>query len=161
MWRQWALFRSLKLQLVRFVRLQGTPDDIAKGVALGVFIGMTPTFGFQMLIAVFFAYLLRENRLAAILGVWITNPVTAPFIYVGEYEVGRLMLQLERVTFSTQFSFNSLLDLGWNILVPITVGSLVVGTLMAILTYTITLRTIPSLRGIKLKRWPRMKQTRK
>ena len=156
MWRQWSIVRSVKLQLVKFVRLQGSPDDIAKGVALGVFIGMTPTFGFQMIIAAFAATLFRENRLAAILGVWVTNPFTAPFIYLGEYEVGRLLMQLERISFVANFS--SLLDLSKDILYPITLGSLVVGTLTAFLTYTITLRAIPSLKGIKLKRWPRMKR---
>jgi uncharacterized protein (DUF2062 family) len=158
MWRQWSIVRSVKLQLVKFVRLQGSPDDIAKGVALGVFIGMTPTFGFQMIIAAFAATIFRENRLAAILGVWVTNPFTAPFIYVGEYEVGRLLMQLERVSFVANFSFSSLLDLSRDILYPVTLGSLVVGPLIAFLTYTITLRAIPSLKAIKLKRWPRMKR---
>ena len=77
MWRGVGIIRQVKLLVVRFVRLRGLPEEIAKGVALGIFIGMTPTFGFQMAIALFFAYLLRENRLAAILGVWITNPVTS------------------------------------------------------------------------------------
>ena len=75
MWRGVGFIRQTKLMLVRFVRLRGLPEEIAKGVALGIFIGMTPTFGFQMAIALLFAYLLRENRLAAILGVWVTNPV--------------------------------------------------------------------------------------
>lgn len=88
MWRGVGFIRQVKLMLVRFVRLRGLPEEIAKGVALGIFIGMTPTFGFQMAIAIFFAYILRENRLAAVLGVWITNPVTAPFIYAAEYEIG-------------------------------------------------------------------------
>ena len=48
MWRRWGIFRLIKLLVLRFVRLQGTPHEISKGVALGIFIGMTPTFGFQM-----------------------------------------------------------------------------------------------------------------
>ena len=67
MWRGVGFIRQSKLMVVRFVRLRGLPVEIAKGVALGIFIGMTPTFGFQMAIALFFAYLLKENRLAAIL----------------------------------------------------------------------------------------------
>ena len=116
MWRGVGFIRQTKLMLVRFVRLRGLPEEIAKGVALGIFIGMTPTFGFQMAIALLFAYLLRENRLAAILGVWVTNPVTAPVIYAVEYEMGRLLLGMPRTSLPTEFTWSAYADLGWNIL---------------------------------------------
>ena len=44
--------------------------------------------GFQMLIAVCFAALFKWNKISAAIGVWITNPVTAPFIYGINYMVG-------------------------------------------------------------------------
>ena len=57
MWRRFSFVRQFKLNLLRLLRIRKSPDEIAKGLALGVFIGMTPTFGFQMVIAIFFALL--------------------------------------------------------------------------------------------------------
>jgi len=155
MWRRWSFIRQFKLNLVRLVRLQATPDEIAKGFALGIFIGMTPTFGFQMAIAVFFAILLKENKLAAILGVWITNPVTAPFIYALEYESGRILLGMDHAKLPQEFTFSALTNLGWDVLLPLCLGSLIYGVLCAGLCYAMVLRLIPSVRTWRIPRWPR------
>ena len=42
---------------------------------------MTPTMGIQMPIAIFFAAMLKWSKISAAFGVWITNPLTSPFIY--------------------------------------------------------------------------------
>ena len=160
MWRRWGMVRQAKLNLLRFIRLSGTPDEIAKGFALGIFIGMTPTFGFQMIIAIFFAFLLRENKLAAIIGVWITNPITAPFIYAAEYELGRRLLQLEPLSFDIDFTFESLMALSWEILGPLLFGSLVFGVLCTAISYAVVLRMIPSLKTLRVPRWPRRRHHR-
>lgn len=140
---------------VRFVRLRGLPEEIAKGVALGIFIGMTPTFGFQMAIALFFAYLLKENRLAAILGVWITNPVTAPVIYSIEYEMGRILLSLPRASLPAEFTWGAYADLGWDILYPLWVGGTLAGVILGALSYFVTLRMVPIVKTWRIQRWPR------
>ena len=160
MWRRWGMVRQAKLNLLRFIRLSGTPDEIAKGFALGIFIGMTPTFGVQMVIAIFFAFLLRENKLAAIIGVWITNPITAPFIYAAEYEFGRRLLQMEPLSFDIDFTFESLLSLSWDILAPLLVGSLVFGVLCTAISYAVVLRMIPSMKTLRVPRWPRRRSHR-
>lgn len=77
----------------RFVRMRGDPKDIALGFALGLFIGMSPTMGFQMAVAAFCATLLGWNKWSAAAGVWITNPVTAPFVYGVNYWVGSKLMQ--------------------------------------------------------------------
>jgi uncharacterized protein (DUF2062 family) len=155
MWRGVGFIRQVKLMVVRFVRLRGLPEEIAKGVALGIFVGMTPTFGFQMAIAIFFAFLLRENRLAAILGVWVTNPVTAPFIYAAEYEVGRLLLGMEHFDLPTEFTWQAYSDLGWEILFPMWFCSIIFGVVFGSLAYLATLRLIPVVKTWRVPRWPR------
>jgi uncharacterized protein (DUF2062 family) len=147
--------------VLRFIRLRGLPEEIAKGIALGIFIGMTPTFGFQMLIAVFFAYLFRKNRLAAILGVWVTNPVTAPFIYAIEYEIGRILLGMERARLPLEFSWEAYADLGWNIMYPLWVGGILIGIVLGLLSYFITLRIVPIVKKVRIPRWPRRHWHRK
>jgi len=161
MWRGVGFIRQSKLMLVRFVRLRGLPVEIAKGVALGIFIGMTPTFGFQMAIALFFAYLLKENRLAAILGVWVTNPVTAPFIYAAEYEFGRILLGLERASLPQTLSWRAYAELGWHILWPMWVGGVIAGCVFGYISYRITLRLVPLVKNWRVPRWPRRHWHRK
>ncbi len=155
MWRGVGFIRQVKLMVVRFVRLRGLPDEIAKGVALGIFIGMTPTFGFQMAIAIFFAYLLRENRLAAVLGVWVTNPVTAPFIYAAEYEVGHRLLGMERFELPSELTWQAYSTLGWEILFPMWFCSIIFGVIFGFVAYQATLKLIPVVKTWRVPRWPR------
>jgi hypothetical protein len=130
-------------------------------MALGIFIGMTPTFGFQMAIAIFFAYLLRKNRLAAVLGVWVTNPVTAPVIYSIEYEIGRILLDIERVSLPTDFTWEAYANLGWDIMYPLWVGGLLTGVVLGTLAYFITLKLVPLVKKWRIPRWPRRHWHRK
>ncbi len=80
-------------------RLFGEPlwfphrSSVASGIALGLFIAFTPTIPFQMFLAATLAVLLRINVPAAVVGVWVTNPVTALPIYVTASRLGRRLLR--------------------------------------------------------------------
>ncbi len=161
MYRRWSFVRQGKLNLLRFLRLQGAPDEIAKGVAIGIFIGMTPTFGLQMLIAVFVAIVLRENKIAAALGVWITNPVTAAPIYALEYESGRRLLQMAPLRFPEELTFAAMKTLGADLMIPLLFGSLIYAVICSIIAYSLTLRFIPFFKTWRVPRWPRRRRTPK
>jgi uncharacterized protein (DUF2062 family) len=88
--------RSLKKIYERFLRIRGRPREIALGFALGIFIGMTPSVGIQMAIAVFMAALFKWNKVSAAAGVLITNPLTAPLIYSINYVIGARLLEIKR-----------------------------------------------------------------
>jgi len=155
MWRRFGFFRQFKLNIIRLVRLRVEPDEIARGMALGLFVGMTPTFGVQMILALFFAFLLRQNKIAALIGVWNTNPVTAPFIYGVEYELGRALLGLPRPDASIEFSFEAMRELGWLLASPLCLGSLVLGIPIALVGYALTLHFVPVMRQWRIPRWPK------
>jgi uncharacterized protein (DUF2062 family) len=72
----------------RFLKIRGSPREIALGLALGLFVGMTPFMGLHTAIAVFFAALFKWNKISSALGVWVSNPLTAPFVYSATYVVG-------------------------------------------------------------------------
>ena len=59
----------------------------AAGCAIGVFFSMMP-FPFQMLAAALIAYLIRVNIPVSIASTWVSNPLTTPFILLGQYELG-------------------------------------------------------------------------
>jgi uncharacterized protein len=66
------------------------PDRMpfAWGMALGLAIGLLPTYWVQALLAVFFAYVLRVNIPAAVIGTLVTNPLTTLFIVGFQVKVG-------------------------------------------------------------------------
>ena len=76
----------------RSVRIHGRPREVAMVMAIGIAVGMTPTLGFQMLIAIALAALLGQSKVAAAIGAWITNPLTVPLIYGSTYTVGAWVL---------------------------------------------------------------------
>lgn len=158
MWRRWSFFRQFKLNLIRLIRIKATPDSIARGMALGLFVGMTPTFGVQMFIALFLAFLLRQNKIAALIGVWNTNPLTAPFIYGLEYEVGRVLMGMPHASLQISFTFETMKQLGWEVLAPLGLGSLILGIPVAAIGYALTLHFIPVLKEWRIPRWPRRKR---
>ena len=155
MWRRLGFFRQFKLNLIKLVRLRVEPDEIARGMALGLFIGMTPTFGIQMFLALIFAFILRQNKIAALIGVWNTNPITAPFIYGMEYEVGRVLMGMSRPGTEIVFTYEAMQELGWMLASPLCLGSLVLGIPVTIIGYALTLHFIPVLRQWRIPRWPR------
>jgi uncharacterized protein len=61
---------------------------VAGGLALGLFIGFTPTMGAQIVLGGICAYFLRVNVPLALVGSLVTNPFTAALVYPLEYQVG-------------------------------------------------------------------------
>lgn len=74
--------------LEKIKKLQGNPHYIAMGMAIGVFVGITPTIPFHTALAIALAFILRGSKPAAAIGVWIANPLTIPLFYYGGYKVG-------------------------------------------------------------------------
>ena len=92
---QW-LFSGWSKAYKRFLKIRGNPREIALGMALGLFIGMTPIMGLHIATAVPLAALFKWNKISAAAGVWITNPLTAPVIYPITYVVGKPFLGASR-----------------------------------------------------------------
>ena len=65
-----------------------TEPELAKGLALGLFIGCTPTMGVQIVLCGVIAFMLRVNVPVALLGSLVSNPLTAPILYPLEYKLG-------------------------------------------------------------------------
>ena len=75
-----------------FRQENGSPIFHAKGLAIGVFSGCFPFFGFQTLLGVFFARLARGNIYLAAIGTWISNPLTYIPLYYFNYKVGSIFI---------------------------------------------------------------------
>lgn len=82
-------FKKIFLQLIQS---NSGPHEIALGVAIGVFIGFLPLYGLHTAMVIVIALLIpHTNRIGMLLGINVTMPITAPFVYWASYCVGRFL----------------------------------------------------------------------
>jgi uncharacterized protein (DUF2062 family) len=145
----------LRLGVRRLSRLRASPHEIALGCAAGAFASITPLIGFQTLLAVALAILLRASVPAAIVGTFVGNPLSWPFIWASTYAIGLQIVGLEGMLDPVAFERSvlhvwgalierspQLLDataaLLWPLLLPMLAGSLPIGLLTAAIVYYIS-----------------------
>lgn len=141
LWPRRSFGRSFLYLKKRVLRLNATPHEIAAGFAVGIFASFTPFLGFHFMMAFALAFLCAGNMAAAALGTVAANPLTFPFIWGITYEVGQFILHSEPpeghppvglATALTHMNFRAI----WTpILEPMTVGSIVVGGVAAMIAY--------------------------
>ncbi len=133
------LYLSLHKAYVRFLKIRGNPREIALGLALGLFVGMTPFMGFHTAIAVFFAALFKWNKISAAIGVWVTNPVTAPVIYSITYFTGsKLFGPTKAACLANDLSFSAIVKILQKtpeIFLVLSIGGVIVGLPLAVFGY--------------------------
>ena len=84
---------NYKKILSLFLKQKGSPLFNAKGIAVGVFCGCFPFFGFQTLLGIFLAKAAKGNLFLAAIGTWISNPLTYIPLYFFNYKVGSFLLK--------------------------------------------------------------------
>lgn len=81
-----------KFFLENFLESQDSKPVKALSVALGVFVGIAPFWGFQTIIVLFLATLLGWNKLIAFAFSNISFPPFIPFIIYGSLQLGRIFV---------------------------------------------------------------------
>ena len=99
-----ATLRDLKAKMVKDPL---PPEDVAAGWALGMFIGCAIPFGFQLVISVPLAMMMRVSKIGATLGTLITNPVSIFIIYPAQTWV------MNKLIFGGSLSFSRLMETEW------------------------------------------------
>ena len=67
-------------------------EEVARGIAIGLFIGLTPTFGFQTALMITACILLTGNFPVAFAVSFVSNPFTVAPLYWGFHELGEALL---------------------------------------------------------------------
>ena len=139
---------------VRILSLQGKPHYIAMGMAIGVFVGVTPTIPLHTVIAVALAFVLKGSKPAAIIGVWVGNPLTIPFFYLGSYKIGVLLLG-KSIPFDLKYeSVSELMKLGLDATLAMIAGGVVLGVVPGVAAYFITRKVFRAIRSRAAKPSP-------
>ena len=83
----------LRERIWGLIILNNTPQGIALGVAIGVFIAITPLYGLRTIMVLLAAMLIpRTNKIAILAGTSISIPPTTPLITWAGYSIGRAIL---------------------------------------------------------------------
>ncbi|HJT79953.1 MAG TPA: DUF2062 domain-containing protein, partial [Chthoniobacterales bacterium] len=106
---------------------------IAGGLSLGLFVGLTPSMGVQVLLAGVAAYVMRVNIPLALAGTLITNPFTAALIYPLEYQLGLFLVGPPEA--AELEGYEGSLRAFLRYARPLWVGSFVCASVVAIATY--------------------------
>lgn len=138
--------KSLVYYYLRLVNQAGSPDYIARGVAVGLFIAFVIPFGVQMAVAYALAAVIRAAKIPAVALTWITNNFTIPVIYplqcyIGSYLIGQ-PLDYECVKKSflkvmKEMSYQALFDLGVDLTMAFFAGGALLGGLSGLAGYVI------------------------
>jgi len=165
--RKWRA--GLHLAVRRLSSLRASPHEIALGCAAGAFASITPLLGVQTLLAVAVALLLRASIPAAIIGTFVGNPLSWPFIWASTYAMGLKIMGIEGVLDPSTFERNMLLLWGalierspqlldttaallWPLLLPMLAGSLPIGLLTAAIVYYISRNVVRAWRVRRMTR---------
>jgi len=168
--------RAGRYILIRLRRLPDTPERIARGFALGVFMAFTPLFGLHFIGAALLAMAFRANVIASLLGTFAGNPLTTPVFATMSLETGYwLMGSQHRMTLPSvmartaeaagQIARNLVnflygIDSNWDqlnfffaeVFVPYLLGSIIPGVFCAVAVH---FSTLPLIRA-----WQRMRASR-
>ena len=127
--------------------------SVAAGWAIGVFIGCTIPFGFQLVISVPLAILMRVSKIGATVGTLVTNPVTIWVIYPAQTYL------VNKVVFGGSLSFSRLMEMEWTwqsvrelgveVVASFFIGGFVLGAILTPLAYIFVYRLVSAYRARK------------
>ena len=149
-----TLRKKVRQGWVRLLRSPGAPREVAGGMAAGLFISMLPAI--QMPLALLAVEAMRRlfgvklARVAALTGVWLTNPLTGTALYGLAWLVGKPVVRLFLPSAALpaggfELSIAELLALGpfaLQMLLCLVVGGVLCGVPIAIAGYHLTLRAV-------------------
>jgi uncharacterized protein (DUF2062 family) len=156
--------RWLRYQYFKLTRLNDSPEKVAGGLALGVVLGIMPTFGLGVVLAVLIAGPFKVNRASAIIGTLVMNPWTTPFFWALSYLAGSIVLGNNiSETISVIKSIDTHTGLWKNImahrlLLPYVIGNIIVTAMAAASFYVAALYVVKESRKAKMKRLKRKGQ---
>ncbi len=159
--RRWSLCRGIRA----IITIRATPQQIALGVAVGAFIAFSPLIGIQTILAALAASVLGASRKAAMIAVWISNPVTMGPIFAITYQIGRALGdstgtaaaswevagQAVNAPMRSQ-GLGQFVQASGGVIGPMFLGGAVLGLLAAVIAYRLTHRGVAAFQGTSYRR---------
>lgn len=140
--------RKLSAIKERLTAIKADPRKVSMGYAFGIFLASTPFIGVKVFIAIFFTWLLKWNKVAAIIGVYHVNLFTAPLFYGFSFLIGNRVLGTHLC-----FAIPGKMTLGFllglfqgniSIFYSLLLGGFILGVPMALGAYWLSMKMIRS-----------------
>jgi uncharacterized protein (DUF2062 family) len=122
--------------------LDARPDQIAAGFCIGIAAGFLPFNPSPIAVATVVAWLLKRNVIAAVAGATlaILYIPLLPLIWLAEYRLGKLILPVQHPLRLDHARLWGVLQNGWDAYAAMFVGSIIIATPIALLTYLVVKR---------------------
>lgn len=135
-----AFFKSLTKERIKqfidanFIHTQESSARLATAVGFGCFMGILPIWGYQMVLAYVLASFFKINKWIVIVASNISLPIFMPFILLGSYATGGLILGKQVSPSLSEISLEYVMQ----DLLQYLIGSLVFAIIVAILSWVVT-----------------------
>ena len=142
----------------KIVKERKSAEFIARGWALGVFIGSVIPFGIQIYIALPLSVLLKGSKIGALTGTLISNPLTIFFLYPAQCWMGSRLLgkdiSWEAISDAmrgvvTQQDWSSLSQLSGHLVTSFFAGGLMLAAVFTPLAYFFVLHLVRNYRRVR------------
>lgn len=109
---------------------------ITWAIVLGLFFGITPLWGYQMILTALTAHLLKLNKVLALVASNISVPPVIPFMLYGSYVLGGFVLQQPATLLFHQITLETMGSCLWQYVVGSFALALAVSAMSGVLIYT-------------------------
>ena len=148
--------RIISYYKLRLARLPDSNYAISSGFACGAMVSFTPLLGLHFVLAVIFAYLIRGNFIAALIGTVVGNPITFPFIWGLIYKIGTYLTNIKLQKITHEINFDMIVNQTYDIFFPMLVGGIIIGPLVWIITYYVIYSFVASFKKRRNKKNKRL-----
>ena len=143
-----AYWRDLKAKMVADPM---SPDRVAAGWALGMFIGCAVPFGLQLVVSIPLALMMRVSKVGATVGTLVTNPLTIFFIYPAQTWVmfNLLFGHREMGELPKEWTRETVMAMSGPVIASFFLGGLLLALILSPITYFIVKRIVVKYRTVK------------
>lgn len=140
--------KTINFLFLELFKINDSAQKIALGVGLGVFSGLMPGTG--PIFALFLAFIFKANRAAALLGSLFTNTWLSLVTFILAIKTGSVILKMnwqevqqKALMLIKDFSWVKFFKLSFSdVLLPMVIGYLVIGLVLGVFCYLLTLLII-------------------
>jgi len=129
-----------------------SPDRIAVGWAIGMFVGCSVPFGFQLVVSIPLAILTKTSKIGATLGTFITNPVTIFLIYPAQTWVVYRLLFGGDPQLPSEWTMEAVGGLAGKTVASFFIGGLVLAFILSPITFFVVRKMVVDFRAAMERR---------